>query len=185
MRKEIEEILIDNMTDNGYKFWKAIEAKTPTVWHRPSSSTGKYHKKHDGSVQTVGEHTEEMVYACSKAMRSFNVFPKTPEADVLFLAVLCHDLFKFGIGDPLYKKHTEKKHDKIIGNTILANKDKFLKILNESQIRKLEEMTRYHSGRWSTDAPKNFDFKNYHPETLFVHLLDMLSTNNCLKLPWV
>ena len=60
-----------------------------------------------------------------------------------------------------------------------------MNFMNESQIEKLENMTRYHSGQWSTDLKedKNFKISDLKHETFFLHILDMLSTNNCLKVP--
>lgn len=183
MNKELDELLVNNMTEDGYKFWKSLEEKIPPIWDRLSSSTKKYHKKENGDVQTILDHTYEMVYACCNIMRLFNIVPKTKDADTLILAILLHDAFKYGVDDPLHSKHTSKNHDRIIGNTIVTNKNLFLKILNENQIYKLEQMTRYHSGRWSTDADPSFTFRTMNPETFFVHMLDMLSANNCLKVP--
>jgi len=180
--KDIDAILSKNMTEDGYRFWMAMAVKIPNIWNRPSSSTGKYHKKENGEIQTICEHTYEMLNTCCKCFRIFNINPKTKDADMLLLGVVLHDIFKYGVGDPLYKVHTEKQHDRIAGNTVLYNKDKFRKLLTEGQINTLEEMLRFHSGRWSTDAPNDFNFKNYKPETLFLHLLDMLSTNNLLKI---
>ena len=59
----------------------------------------------------------------------------------------------------------------------------FLKFLSEDSVDVLEEMTRFHSGRWSTDANENFDFKKRHPFVLFIHLLDMFSANNLIHIP--
>ena len=57
-----------------------------------------------------------------------------------------------------------------------------MKIINEEQFLVMEEAVRFHSGRWSTDAPKKgFNFKNYNPETLFIHILDMMSTADLIQ----
>ena len=178
---DINELLQEHMTEEGFKFWKALEEKVPPIWERPSSSTGKYHKKDNGIVQTIADHTYEMLYVCEKCIKIFNIPDKTRESDVLYLGIILHDRFKFGIHNPLYAKHTDRNHDRIAANTVIYNKDKFSKILSENQIIKLEEMLRFHSGKWSSDATTNFSFKNLKPETLFVHILDMLSTNNLLK----
>ena len=47
----------------------------------------------------------------------------------------------------------------------------------------MEEAIRFHSGQWSTDVPKNkpFSFKDYNPETLFIHILDMMSTADLIQ----
>ena len=181
--KEFNELLKENMSDEGLEFWLALEDKIPPIWTRLSSSSKRYHKKSDGRVNTILEHTYEMLYAGCKIMRLFGVEKKTSEADLLILGIVLHDCFKYGVGDPLNRMHTDKTHDRIIGNAIHLSKNKFTKILTENQICKLEQMTRYHSGMWSTDAEKDFTFSKLNPETFFLHLLDMLSANDCLKVP--
>jgi len=111
----------------------------------------------------------------------FNIEKKTSDADKLLLAAALHDSLKYGkLGT---RKHTDSKHDKTAADMVSENKDTFLKIMNEEQFYIVEEAIRFHSGRWSTDVPKNkkFDFKDYNPETMLIHALDMLSTHDCLK----
>lgn len=180
----LDTLLKENMSEEGYKFWRAIYEHIPPVWNRPSSSTGKYHKKENGEVQTILEHTYEMAKSCCKVMRLFdNLKTHTQEADTLILGILLHDAFKYGVNSPLYAKHTDKHHDRISGNTVGFNKDKFLKILTEKQVISLEHITRFHSGIWSTDAKVETDFSinKLSHEAFFVHVLDMLSTNGCLR----
>jgi len=141
------------MSDLGYKFWSALEKKIPNVWNKPTSSTGKYHKRANGVVPSQGEHVWEMLYVCSKLLGIFNIEKNTTEAD-----------------------------DQRAADMVNRNKEIFLKILNEGQTKRLEETIRYHSGRWSTDARENFDFENLHPYALFVHMLDMLSTADLIKI---
>lgn len=181
--KEFNELLSENMTEEGFRFWKALEAKIPNIWDRLSSSSKRYHKKSDGRVNTILEHTYEMLYAGCKIMRLFGVEKKTKEADTLILGILLHDSLKYGTDSPLYVKYTTSKHDKLIADTIYSSKKTFLKLLTENQVDKLEQMTRYHSGMWSTDADKEFTFSKLNPETFFLHVLDMLSANDCLKVP--
>jgi hypothetical protein len=47
----------------------------------------------------------------------------------------------------------------------------------------MEEMIRFHSGQWSTDVSKDkkFDFNDYNPETMFIHILDMMSTADLIQ----
>ena len=181
--EKIEELLRENMTEDGYKLWKVLFEKIPPVWDRLSSSSRKYHQDDNGHVRTIGEHTFEMLHACSKVMRMFKINNKCKEGDVLLLSIFLHDAFKYGIDDPLNTRHTDRRHDRIIGNTIFANKDKFLNLFDDKQVSLLEHITRYHSGIWSTDVNESFTLKALDPEALFVHILDMLSANNCLKIP--
>jgi hypothetical protein len=66
---------------------------------------------------------------------------------------------------------------------VASNKKTFTKVFTEEQFYVVEEAVRFHSGRWSTDAPKDgtFDFKNCNPETLFIHILDMMSTADLIQ----
>ena len=122
-----------------------------------------------------------MLYSAVKLLCAFNVLPKSSDADVLLLAVVLHDSLKYGVtGD---RQHTSKDHDKLAGDLVNSNRETFSKILSESQVNILEESVRYHSGRWSTDVidRNNFDFSDRSPVAMFVHILDMMSSNNLLK----
>jgi len=181
--ERMEELLQKNLTEDGFKFWKVLFEKIPPIWDKLSSSSKKYHQDQNGRVRTVGEHTFEMLYACSRVMRMFKINNKCKQSDLLLLSIFLHDAFKYGIDDPLNTKHTVKNHDAIIGNTVFANKDKFLNFFDDKQVALMEHITRYHSGIWSTDVSENFSLRSLDPEALFVHILDMLSANNCLKIP--
>jgi len=182
-KERIDVLMKENLTEKSYKFYESLKLIIPPIWDRYSSSSLRYHKKEDGRVPNIAEHTYEMLYACSKIIRLFEFELKSKNSDVLFLSIFLHDSFKYGIENPLERRHTTSKHDQIIGNTILSNRKKFLEILNEEQVNKLENITRYHSGKWSTDFGNTDSLKNLSIETLFVHFLDMLSSNNCLKIP--
>ena len=181
--ERIENLLQDKMTDEGFRFWKALYEKIPPIWNRLSSSSKRYHHDDDGKTKTIGEHTFEMLNACSQTLRMFRINNKCKEGDLLLLSIFLHDAFKYGINDPLNTKHTTSKHDNIVGNTIFAGRNKFLKLFDDKQVALIEHITRYHSGIWSTDVNSSFSLKSLDPEALFVHILDMLSANNCLKIP--
>lgn len=179
-QEEINEILKENMSELGYKFWLGIEKKIPNVLNKPTSSSGKYHKRAEGNIPTQGEHVWEMLYACSKLFTIFNIEKNTSEADTLLLAIALHDCLKYG-AKPEGAPHTNHTHDQRAADMVSKNKEIFLKILNEGQTKRVEEAIRYHTGRWSTDARENFDFENIHPYSFFVHMLDMLSTTDLIK----
>lgn len=180
--KEINIILKENMSERGYKLWIGIKKILPDIWNRPTSSSGKYHQKEDGSVPTNAHHTFEMLYASIPLLSIFNFKKKSSKYDMILFAISFHDSFKYG---PLSsRKHTDKTHDKQIGDIIIQNKSTFLKLLNEKEFYILEQMVRFHSGRWSTDVKNinEFTFENLYPETLFIHMLDMMSTHNLIKI---
>ena len=179
--ERMDEVLEINMSERGFSLWKALKQKLPEIWEKSSSSTGKYHKKHDGSVPSIIIHTYEMLSAGIKLFRMLNIKKNTTDADTLLLGIVLHDSLKYGLDGNLL--HTTREHDRLIGDLIKANKATFLKLLNEDQFTILEEGVRYHSGRWSSDVDKNkpFDFKDYNPIAVFIHTLDMLSTADRLR----
>jgi hypothetical protein len=155
------------MTSEGFKFWKTvIEPKVPDVWGRLSSSTKKYHRRPDGGVDTIEEHTYTMLYAFVKTMKMFRIKPKTQKADMMLFAITLHDVLKYGT-NPV--------------QAIKANRKKFLEIFTESQVDQLEDITRTHAGIWSSDVGKGFTLDAMSPEALVVHTLDMLSTQGLLR----
>lgn len=174
-------ILKENMTERGFKLWKGIISIIPNLWNKPSASTGKYHRKHNGEVPSISEHTYHLVYSTVKLFRMFDIHPNTPDADKLLFAASLHDSLKYGIlGTRL---HTSRTHDKDAADMVSENKNNFEKIMSEEQFFIMEEAIRFHSGRWSTDVLRNenFNFKNYNPETLFIHMLDMMSTADLIQ----
>lgn len=175
-KQKIIDLLENHMTEKGFNLWKGINRILPDIWEKPTSSTGKHHKKMNGEVPSCAEHTYHLLYATSKVMRLFNYNNKTTDGDKMLFACVLHDSLKYGeLGT---RKHTDHKHDKEAADMVSVNKETFLKVLTKDQFYILEEAIRFHSGRWSTDVSKEseFDFKDYNPETLMIHLLDMMST---------
>jgi len=176
----IAELLKEYMTERGFKLWTGINGALPNIWNKPTSSTGKYHQKEGGRVPDVAEHTFEMLFAASKLLKMFDINKNTSEADSIMFAIALHDSLKYGeTGD---REHTDNKHDHLVGNMIESNKSVFMKILSENQYSSLHSAVKYHSGRWSTDATPEFNFNSMTKEVLFVHMLDMMSTADLIKL---
>jgi len=180
-KEKIIKLLEDNMTEKGFSLWQGINKRLPDVWDKPTSSTGKYHKKKNGSIPVQAEHVYHMLYSTVKLFRMFNIKSNTTDADKMLFAVVLHDSLKYGEFGT--RKYTERKHDKMAADMVSQNKETFLKILTEDQFYLMEEAIRFHSGQWSTDVPKNknFSFKEYNPETMFVHILDMMSTADLIQ----
>lgn len=180
-KNKIDEILKKNMTEKSFKLWEGINKLLPQTYDKPTSSTGKHHKKLNGEIPCQAEHIYHLVYSADKIIRLFSVEPKTTEADIIFLALVLHDSLKFGeFGS---RRFSDKTHDKQAADMIEANREALLKIFNDNQISTLSEMVRFHSGQWSTDVSANekFDFRNYHPYTFFIHMLDMMSTHDLIQ----
>lgn len=180
-KEKIINILKNNLTERAFNLWDGIQKRLPDTFDLLTSSTGKYHKKLNGEVPTQGEHVYQMLYSASKIIRLFGVELKSTKSDSILMAIALHDSVKYGINGG--RKFTDNTHDKNMADILQQNKDTFLKLFSEEEFNILEECVRFHSGRWSTDVPKNkpFNFKDYNPETLLTHLLDMLSTADCLQ----
>ncbi len=169
------------LTLTNYNLWLGLLDVIEPVWDRPSSSSLKYHKRDDGSVPSIAEHTVEMLIAADKIKRMFGNFPvPVEETDALFLSIALHDAFKYG-PSPKHEAHTTKDHDKLAGDFIVdAMEDVFIPHLGKENAALLENCVRFHAGRWSTDDGfvdgKIFRFVD------LVHTLDMLSRANKLKL---
>jgi len=152
-KQKMDEILEKNMTEKGFKLWRGINKILPDAWNRPTSSTGKYHKKLNGSVPDIAEHSYEMLFSVVKLIRMFNYKPKTTDADTLLLAIAFHDSLKYGRFAS--RKHTDSRHDQEAADMIKSNEETFRKLLSEEQFNILESSVRFHSGRWSTDVQIN------------------------------
>jgi hypothetical protein len=49
-KDKISNLLKKNMTEKGFNLWNGINTILPESWEKPTSSTGKYHKKKNGDV---------------------------------------------------------------------------------------------------------------------------------------
>lgn len=179
-KEKMNTLLKQNLTSTSFNLWSGANEKIPSIWDRQSSSTGKYHQKEGGYVPSLAEHTWEMLYACTKIWSLFDVQPRTEAGDILLLAIAFHDIFKYG-RTPETCTHTDTTHDKLCADLIEKGKNTFLKVMSENSVNLLEECIRFHSGRWSTDASKDFDFKKYHPFVFFIHVIDMFSSRDLIK----
>lgn len=177
---KINDLLKRNLTERCYELWIGISNLISNkCWNRPTSSTLKHHRKEDegGRTPNVSEHTYEMLYAIEKVITMFDGM--NINKDIIFLAVALHDAYKYGLVKN--SPHTENRHDHLIGEIVKNNKNIFLQVLNENDFNVLEESVRFHSGRFSTDATKDFNFKNHSIEVLILNFLDMLSSRNLIK----
>jgi len=180
-REKIIELLKINMTEKSFKLWEGINKRLPDIWNKLTSSTGKYHKKLNGEVPVQAEHVYQMLFSTVKIFRLFGIRSKTTDVDKLLFAVALHDSLKYGtLGT---RRYVDNGHDKNAADMVSENKEIFEKILTEEQFFVMEEAVRFHSGSWSTDVPKDkkFKFDDYNPETLFIHILDMMSTADLIQ----
>ena len=180
-KEKVVEVLEKNMSERGFKLWSHIDGMLPDIWEKPTSSTGKHHKKLNGEVPNQAEHIYHIVYSTAKIMRLFSIEPNTTDADKMLFAAVLHDALKYG--DKGTNKHTTRDHDAQAAEMLLENKNVLTKLFSEEQFAVVEEAVRYHSGQWSTSIPKGqeFSFKDYNPESLFLHMLDMMSTADLIQ----
>ena len=180
-KERIIELLEKNMTEKGFKLWKGIDSMLPNIWSKLVASTKKYHKKQNGEVPDIAEHVYHMIYAAIKILKLFDINPRTSNADKILFALVLHDSLKYGIFGT--RRYCDNYHDKEAADMVSSNESTFKKLLTDEQFQVMEEAVRFHSGKWSTDASKNkeFNWKEYNPETLFIHILDMLSTKDLIQ----
>lgn len=177
--EKIDEILKKHLTQKSFELWIGIrENITNKCWEKPTSSSGKYHRKEDqnGRVPSVSEHTFELLYAADKII---HMFDGLINKDIIFLSIALHDSYKYGLVKSC--QSTESKHDHLIAEIISRNKKVYLQVLNENDVNKLITSVRFHSGKWSTDARNDIYEKLSSPEVMFLHTLDMLSSRNLIK----
>lgn len=174
-----------HMTPEGFDLLMKIEGRLPDIWERPSSSTGKYHKKADGSVPSIAHHTYEMLYAACKIIRMFGGKLKSTQNDAIIMSVILHDIQKYGPKGNM--PHTNNYHDRSMADLLLKNIKVLTKYFTKEEAMVVIEGVRYHSGRWSKSVENmhKFDFADYPPIVMFTHMLDMLSTADCLQFPYV
>lgn len=167
----------EHMTSNGFFMLMDIEKEMPEIWDRPTSSTGKYHLKANGSVPSCSHHTYEMLVAGIKSgHRLFGHEQKSTENDVYIMCIFLHDMMKYGVnGD---RDHTDNNHEILMSDYLWVNKRKILEHLGHDQFNMLYMGVRYHAGRWSRSVPNRdeFDFSDYPPIVMFMAILDMFST---------
>lgn len=175
----IKRVAKQSLTEDGYNLFIYINSKLPNIWDRYSSSTMKYHKRADGSVPTIAEHTFEMLYSAIRIISMWGNQTISKQNDVFLLSIIFHDMLKYGKTGK--NPHTTRNHDQEMANLFLKNKKIFLKHFNEEEFALFIACIRYHSGRWSPDAKGHKDVLHNLPiECVLVHVFDMLSTKNCL-----
>ena len=172
-----------HMTPEGFDLLMKIEGRMPDIWNKPSSSTGKYHKKADGSVPTIAHHTYEMLYAGTKIIRMFGGKVVSIQNDVYVMAIILHDIQKYGPKGNM--PHTNNYHDRSMADLLEKNRKVLETHFTPVQADLVIAGVRYHSGRWSKSVPNmhDFRFEQYPSVVMFLHMLDMMSTADVLQFP--
>ena len=182
MTKALFELAEEYLTEKGYKMLKIIVLHLPDIWDKDTSSTGKYHKRLDGSLPSIADHTKEMLEAGVKCIGMFTEDRnlRNSYTDAVFTAIILHDALKYGPEGKYF--HTVVNHHNQIYDFLLEHKKFIQKYYSESEFDLILVMVRMHNGRWSIKKAErpNFCFSQYPPEVLFIATLDMLSTQSYL-----
>lgn len=174
--EKIDTFLKERLEDRYYAFWQQFTSQFPLPFHKPSSSSGKYHQNASGEVDSLEQHTTDLLMFVDKLARVFGDTKEEQHYPILLLAAALHDITKYG--EMNERKHTTKEHDVIVARKIKEKGAEFG--LTEYEVDTLSEICRYHSGRWSSWNP-GFKPITFTQMQFFIHLADMCSTNRCLK----
>ncbi len=179
---DLVELAEEHLTEKGFKMLSVIVEHLPDIWDKPTSSTLKHHRRKDGTVPSIADHTAEMLEAGIKCIAIFtgddNI--RNSYTDAVFTGIFLHDGLKYG---PEGKyRHTVSNHDKQIADFLEKNHKFIKKYYSEKEFSLIWAMVRFHSGQWSVKKAErpNFHFSQYPPEVLFIHVMDMLSTRSYL-----
>lgn len=180
--EKLRKLAETNMSQEGYKILGLILKDITPIWDRKVSSSGRYHVKANGYVPTILEHTYEMLFCALKIIRLFGYKSKSQQIDVMIMAIILHDSLKYGIENPINNKHTVSAHDKLVGELVTKHKDILEPHLEQDNFWALRHAVSYHSGRWTVNNKIGIKiFGDKRLVSFFVHIMDMLSTNDCLK----
>lgn len=177
--EKIDEFLRINLTDaRYYNFWQQFTSQFPLAFDRPSSSSGKYHQNSSGHVDSLEEHTLELMHFVDKMARIFGDSKQEQFYDMLLLAAALHDCQKYSHDNSL--PHTVKDHGVITANMIERDGEKMG--LMPYEVETLVGLVKWHDGRWS-QASTNMGFKPivFTQLQLFLHIADYASSRRILR----
>lgn len=176
--EKIDNFLKAKLSDRYYAFWQQFTSQFPLPFHKPSSSSGKYHLNTAGTVDNLEEHTMELMQFVDVLAKTFGDSKEEQHYDLLLLAAALHDVNKYGHQNSL--KHTTKEHGVITADLIKEKGTEYG--LSEYDIETLYGLIALHDGRWSTANP-NSGFKpiTFTQLQLFIHIADMASSRRILK----
>lgn len=192
------------MTKPGYELLQNEMKLLPGTWNRFASSSRKYHRKKDGTVPSIIEHTYEMLEAalmpaespmlCLLGVERPVPWGESLPVDMVCFAIMLHDSLKYGPkdisivgsseGDNVARiaRHTTNKHPKLIADWVQIRQKLYEKHFNSPvQVDMIIEALRFHAGLWSPEAGELFTWRNKFPLSFFVHMLDMMSAGDKIK----
>jgi hypothetical protein len=174
--EKIDNFLKANLSDRYYAFWQQFTADIPLPFHKPSSSSGKYHQDTAGMVDSLESHTLDLMMFVDKLARIFGDSKEQQHYDILLLSASLHDIFKYGENNEL--KHTVKNHDEIAARRV---RERGLELgLTEYEVETLYGLILYHPGRWNSTNP-GFKPITFTQMQLFLHISDMCAAARILN----
>lgn len=147
----------------------------PSILHKSSSSTGKYHKDFEGNVPDILDHTLEMMSGIIGMKDSIARQYDVTTYQMLMAAAAIHDALKYGWNPG---EHTVSNHPELAGRHVLEFAKSHLLGKDKNVIRMMAATVAYHSGPWTPNVRKP-EFFGY-PFNL-VHTMDMLSARGVLR----
>lgn len=173
---KIDNFLQSRLSKKYWNFWQKFTSSIELPYEKASSSTGKYHLNAAGQGHTIGEHTYEMLVAADSVISLFGDSRQDQNYDIILLGIALHDIHKYGLRNN--KEHTTPNHGQVTAEAI-ETKGPALG-LNNKEVALLADIIRWHDGRWSSVNSRGRKPIEFTAATLFVHMLDMLSSRRRL-----
>jgi hypothetical protein len=172
----IDSFLKQNLSERYYNFWAAFTADFPLPFHKPSSSSGKYHKSAAGTVDNLEEHTMDLMLFVDKLARIFGDTREEQFYDALLLAAALHDINKYGKINNL--RHTTKEHGVITADIVKQRGEELGLTSEEAEL--LSGLVMTHDGRWQS-GNKGYKPIAFTQLQLLLHIADYASSRRILK----
>lgn len=159
---------------------KVIEGLPDYFFEVSASSTGKYHPNYAKGKGGLVRHTKAAMLFCNYLLdmeqnqQEFNVL----EGDLMRVALLVHDGFKYGVEKSDY---TVFDHPLISAKWMLTNPD-FREFINKEEADFLYLVISSHMGQWNTNKYSSVTLpKPRNKYQKFVHLCDYLASRSKLE----
>lgn len=147
----------------------------PTLWDKPSSSSGKYHPAQSNGPKGLLRHVEATVYFSLEWSRVWML--DELETDIATSACILHDGMKYGNGG--MSKFCTKEHPQDMARFVelLAKTSS----LNQDLVDKLTTAIRNHMGQWASHATMRFP-EDFDKISQVVHMADMAASRREVSL---
>jgi hypothetical protein len=148
----------------------------------PSSSSGKYHPVRDRGLSGNVYHTKSVIFVILRMAQSLPVYDDPEERDIIIVAALLHDLYKYNKGD----FHTTFLHPKSMYELIQTKiKGVASSGILDSKLERISNMIYKHMSRWNTNEKYNPGISLPIPATFEERLLslaDMIASSSDISI---